>query len=113
MKNKKIKLTTAILFTCSFIFANNAVQAAKDAKTELHSQKVDKAAEKDSDKTQAGKSTLENSNHSASEERQTNNESGSHPSNMDINGRTHAELNHLAGRLHTISSNEILITDED
>ena len=113
MKNMKVKLTAAILLSTSFVFANTAVQAAKDAKAEPSTQKVDKAGEKGNDKTQAGKSTSGNSKHSASEELQSNDEPSSHPSNMDINGKTHAELNNLAGRPHTPSSDEALVADEN
>ena len=113
MKNMKVKLTAAILLSTSFVFANTAVQAAKDAQAEPSTQKVDKAGEKASDKTQAGKSTSGNSKHSASEELQSNDEPSSHPSNMDINGKTHAELNNLAGRPHTPSSDEARVADEN
>ncbi|WP_407306254.1 hypothetical protein [Acinetobacter sp.] len=109
----KIKLTAAILLISSFIFANTAVQAAKDAKVEPSTPKVDQAGEKGSDKTQAGKNTSGNSDHSANEKRQTNDETSSHPSNMDINGTTHAELNNLAGRPHTPSPNEVWVADEN
>ena len=113
MKNMKVKLTAAILLSTSFVFANTAVQAAKDAQAEPSTQKVDKAEEKGSDKTQAGKSTSGNSKPSASEDLQSNDEPSSHPSNMDINGKTHAELNNLAGRPHTPSSDEARVADEN
>lgn len=113
MKNMKLRLTAAILLSTSFVFSNTAVQAAKDAQAEPSAIKVDKAGEKGSDKIQAGKSTSGNSKHLASEELQSNDEPSSHPSNMDINGKTHAELNNLAGRPHAPSSDEVLVADEN
>lgn len=113
MKNMKLRLTAAILLTTSFVFANTAVQAEKDAKAEPSTPKVDKAGEKGSNKNQAGKSTSGNSKHLASEELQSNDATSSHPSNMDINGKTHAELNNLAGRPHTPSSDEALVADKN
>lgn len=96
---RTIVMSTALL-ACTSLFANPSTKATSELKAQPSDQntadKVD-SVKKGTNKTRtASKNFRENTQNFASK-----NSNNSHPSNMDINGKTHAELDTYSGKMHS------------
>jgi len=112
MKTIKTILACTALLACTSLFANSDTKATSEVKAKHSVQNTtDKAdgVKKGINKTRtSSKNSRDNNQNFANKEN-----NGSHPSNMDINGKTHAELDTYAGRLHSGFTTEAPNNDEE
>ncbi len=99
MKTIRTMLMSTALLACTPLFANPTPNAASELKAKDSEQNTANKAENvnnDMDQTRTADENFvsKNSQHSKDS-------NGSHPSNMDINGKTHAELGNYSGRTHS------------
>ena len=103
---RTIVISTAALLACTSLFANPSTKATSELKAKPSDQntadKVD-SVKKGMNKTRtSSKNSRENTQNFASKNAQQSKDSNnSHPSNMDINGKTHAELDTYSGKMHS------------
>ncbi|TCB72348.1 hypothetical protein E0H88_01930 [Acinetobacter sp. ANC 4216] len=99
MKTIRTMLISTALLACTPLFANPTPNAASELKAKDSEQNTADKAEnvnKEMNQTQTADENFvsKNSQHSTDS-------NGSHPSNMDINGKTHAELGIYSGRIYS------------
>jgi len=104
MKTIRTMLISTALLACTSLFANSNINAPSEVKAKNSDRntadKVDNV-KKGMNKTRtASESSRENTENFAPNHEQPGKDGhGSHPSNMDINGKTHAELGTYSGRI--------------
>ncbi|MEJ2899881.1 hypothetical protein [Acinetobacter sp. NS-4] len=106
MKTIRTIVMSTTLLACTSLLANPSTKATSELKAQPSDQntadKVD-SVKKGINKTRtASKNSRENTQNFASKNaQQRKNSNNSHPSNMDINGKTHAELDTYSGKMHS------------
>lgn len=100
MKTIRTMLISTALLACTSLFANSTLNAASELKAKDSDQntadKVENVKQGMNETRTGSKNSQENTENFASK-----NNNHSHPSNMDINGKTHAELGTYSGRTHS------------